>query len=80
MFHERFVAALFMTFQVPYYDILMEFPFKGDEAALWSMERSDLISVVTHQGRPSSIRPGKPLFRTVFERLANGNYFSIPLE
>ena len=55
----------------------MDFPFKGDEAALWSMERSDLITIVTQQGRPSSIRPGKPLFRTVFERLANGNSFLI---
>lgn len=75
--------------QVPYHDVLLEFPFKGDETPLRSMEHAELISIGTHEGwhilhhacywvyiimagRASTIRPGKPVFRWVFERLVNG--------
>jgi hypothetical protein len=58
--------------QLPYHEVLLEFPFKGDEAPLRSMEHAELISIGTHNGRPSTIRPGKPVFRAVFERLVNG--------
>lgn len=69
----------------------MDFPFKGDETALRSMEHAELISVVTQDGRhpipgwmdrntdvvsltgrPSTIRPGRPVLRWVFERLVKG--------
>lgn len=68
----------------------MDYPFKGDETPLRSMEHSELISIVTHNGesslrqsaadfkrysfagRPSSIKPGKPVYKFVFERLVNG--------
>ncbi|KAJ7903824.1 RNA12 protein-domain-containing protein [Mycena olivaceomarginata] len=57
--------------ELPYHEVLLEFPFKGDEAPLRSMEHAELISIGTHNGRPSTIRPGKPVFRAVFERLVN---------
>ncbi|KAG6833500.1 hypothetical protein H0H87_006072 [Tephrocybe sp. NHM501043] len=60
---------------VPYYDVLVEYPFKGDETALRSMEHAELISIGTHDGRPSTIRPGKPVLRWVFERLVNDPIF-----
>jgi hypothetical protein len=49
----------------------MDFPFKGDENALRGMESAELISIGTHDGRPSTIRPGKPVYRWVFERLVD---------
>uniref|UniRef100_A0A8H7Y4C2 Mitochondrial escape protein 2 n=1 Tax=Psilocybe cubensis TaxID=181762 RepID=A0A8H7Y4C2_PSICU len=58
-----------------YYDILVDFPFKGDENALRSMEHAELISISTKDGRPSTIRPGKPVFRYVFERVVNDKVF-----
>lgn len=61
--------------EVPYYDVLVDFPFKGDETALRGMEHAELISISTHEGRPSTIRPGKPVFRWVFERLVNDRIF-----
>ncbi|KAJ7366501.1 RNA12 protein-domain-containing protein [Mycena albidolilacea] len=61
--------------EIPYHEVLLEFPFKGDEAPLRSMEHAELISIGTHNGRPSTIRPGKPVFRAVFERLVNDSIF-----
>ncbi|KAJ6466338.1 RNA12 protein-domain-containing protein [Mycena sanguinolenta] len=61
--------------ELPYHQVLLEFPFKGDEAPLRSMEHAELISIGTHNGRPSTIRPGKPVFRAVFERLVNDSIF-----
>ncbi|KAJ7093140.1 RNA12 protein-domain-containing protein [Mycena epipterygia] len=61
--------------EVPYHEVLLEFPFKGDEASLRSMEHAELISIGTHNGRPSIIRPGKPVYKYVFERLVNDSIF-----
>lgn len=46
--------------------------------------RGCLISFFFFLGRPSTIRPGKPVFKYVFERLVNGNghrvhYLTAPL-
>jgi len=60
---------------IPYYETLMNAPFKGDEGPLRSMERADLIAVDALDGRPSTIRPGRPVYRSVFRRLANDPVF-----
>jgi hypothetical protein len=73
--------------QAPYYDVLVDM-FKNDESALRNMEHAELISIVTDNGeytqnregsrcspragRPSAIRPGKPVYKYVFERLVSG--------
>ena len=36
------------------------------------MEQAELVSIGTHNGRPSVIRPGRPVFKYVFEKLVNG--------
>jgi hypothetical protein len=41
--------------QIPYYDLLGEFPFKGDESPLRSMDHAELISIVTNNGRVSLV-------------------------
>lgn len=33
--------------EIPYHDVLLDFPFKGDETPLRSMEKSELISITT---------------------------------
>ncbi|TFY82063.1 hypothetical protein EWM64_g1954 [Hericium alpestre] len=67
--------ALAKRDEVPYHDMLVDFPFKGDEAALRSMEQTDFIAIGTVNGRPSVIKPGKPIYRHVFERLASDAVF-----
>ncbi|TFY79486.1 hypothetical protein EWM64_g4522, partial [Hericium alpestre] len=39
--------ALAKRDEVPYHDMLVDFPFKGDEAALRSMEQTDFIAIGT---------------------------------
>lgn len=88
--------SFFFGLEVPYHDVLLDFPFKGDEAALRNMEHAELISISTHNGippgslslrvcfsfsatgRPSAIRPGKPVYKYVFERLVEGARLSEP--
>lgn len=50
----------------------MDFPFKGDETPLRHMEHAELITIGTVNGRPSTIKPGKPVYKFVFERLVSG--------
>lgn len=69
------LKSLAKSDELPYYDVLVDFPFKGDEAALRSMEHSELISITTQDGRPSTIRPGKPVYRYVFQKLVNDTIF-----
>ncbi|KAI0670636.1 RNA12 protein-domain-containing protein [Trametes maxima] len=61
--------------QISYHEVLMDFPFKGDETPLRSMEHAELISIGTVNGRPSTIRPGKPVYKYVFERLVHDPTF-----
>lgn len=86
-----FTVADCICIQISYADVLLEFPFKGDEAALRGMEHAELISITTQDGTlcsdlsmeqttqkdtfkglPVSIKPGKPVYLTVFQRLVSG--------
>ncbi|KAI5124079.1 hypothetical protein M0805_003906 [Coniferiporia weirii] len=57
------------TAEISYHDLLIDFPFKGDEAALRAMEHADLITIGTFNGRPSVIKPGRPVYHFIFKRL-----------
>ncbi|KAF8475410.1 RNA12 protein-domain-containing protein [Gautieria morchelliformis] len=61
--------------ELQYFQVLLDFPFKGDESPLRAMERAELISITTKDGRPSTIRPGKPVHRYVFQRLLADEVF-----
>ncbi|KAJ3533719.1 hypothetical protein NM688_g7243 [Phlebia brevispora] len=61
--------------EIPYYELLVDLPFKGDETALREMEHAELISIITHHGRPSVVKPGKPVYKYVFERLVEDSVF-----
>ena len=40
--------------QISYHDVLMDFPFKGDEMPLRNMEHAELISIGTINGMSAS--------------------------
>ncbi len=69
------LRALARRDTVPYHEILVNSPFKGEENALRSMERAEMITVDARNGRPSAIRPGRPIYRYVFQRLVDGDFF-----
>ncbi|KAG0174792.1 mitochondrial escape protein 2 [Apophysomyces sp. BC1015] len=54
--------------------------FNGDEKPLRAMERAELITILQKDGRPNSIRPGKPVFYTVFNRLVSDSVFAASME
>ncbi|KAK4512205.1 uncharacterized protein ATC70_013448 [Mucor velutinosus] len=54
--------------------------FLGDDAPLRAMERAELIMIVQKEGRANSIRPGKPVFYTVFNRLTSDTIFAASME
>jgi hypothetical protein len=81
---------LMLSSQLPYHQVLLDFPFKGDEVPLRNMEHAELITIGTvngaasgfvifetrpdtfNAGRPSVIKPGRPVYKHVFERLVEG--------
>lgn len=57
---------------VPYHRILLSDLFKDTgEATIQALEQADLISVVSHNGRPSAIKPGRPVYHAAFRRLTD---------
>ncbi|KAG9096084.1 mitochondrial escape protein 2 [Ceratobasidium sp. 370] len=65
------LRALAAKDEVQYADVLLDFPFKGDEMALRSMETAELIAI----GRPATIKPGKPVYKYVYQRLVEDRVF-----
>lgn len=43
--------------EVPYHQVLFDYPFKGDEVALRSMEHAELITITTQDGECRAIVP-----------------------
>ncbi|KAI9470931.1 MAG: RNA12 protein-domain-containing protein [Benjaminiella poitrasii] len=54
--------------------------FNGNDVPLKAMERAELIVIVQKEGRPNSIRPGKPVYYTVFNRLVSDPLFAASME
>ncbi|KAI9322119.1 RNA12 protein-domain-containing protein [Dichotomocladium elegans] len=54
--------------------------FKGEDKPLWAMERAEVITIINRNGRPDSVRPGKPIMYTVFRRLVDDPMFSASME
>ncbi|WRT67442.1 uncharacterized protein IL334_004413 [Kwoniella shivajii] len=71
----KVVKELATKGEISYAQLLQDFPFKGAEQALKSLEEHELVSVSYVDGRASKVRPGKPVFRYAFEALVNDPIF-----
>lgn len=58
---------------IRYNELLLSDTFKSSngEATLQALEQAELISIITTNGRPRSIKPGRPVFSAAFKRLTN---------
>jgi hypothetical protein len=55
-------------------ELLMSDSFKTDgEKAIAALEQAELVSVQSYNGRPFSVKPGKPVYQSAFQRLVNDN-------
>ncbi|WVQ99031.1 hypothetical protein IAU59_006163 [Kwoniella sp. CBS 9459] len=71
----RVVKDLASKGEISYAQLLQDFPFKGAEQSLKSLEEHELVSVTYVDGRASKLKPGKPVFRYAFEALVNDPVF-----
>ncbi|KAK2733201.1 mitochondrial escape protein 2 [Myotisia sp. PD_48] len=66
---------------VSYSDVALSDLFKKDgEASINALEQAELISVTSKNGRPSIIRPGKPVLTAAFKKLVEDQVLSSRLD
>lgn len=66
---------------LPYNQVLTSDLFKDNgEAVLVALEQEELISINATNGFPHTVKPGKPVYRTVFKRLAENKALSSRLD
>lgn len=64
------IKALSKSEQIRYNEVLLSDTFKsGGDSTLQALEQAELITIVSHNGRPHSIRPGKPVYTAAFKHL-----------
>jgi hypothetical protein len=66
---------------LPYHKVLLSGLFGEDgETALRALEQAELICIISINGFPQEIKPGRPVYRTVFKRLAENKTLSSRLD
>lgn len=67
-----------------YNEMILDDNFKGaalgPDAILQSLEQAELISIASSNGRPISIKPGKPVFLPAFRQLAEDKVLNARME
>ncbi|KAI7905156.1 RNA12 protein-domain-containing protein [Cokeromyces recurvatus] len=80
LFFYYYCHIYFISIQINYDELKWGSIFNGNDAPLKAMERAELIVIVQKEGRPNSIRPGKPVYYTVFNRLVSDELFTASME
>ncbi|SMR62875.1 unnamed protein product [Zymoseptoria tritici ST99CH_3D1] len=64
-----------------YNELLLSAPFKSHgDRALAALEQAELITVASVNGRPHSVKPGKPVYGPAFQRLVQDNVLRAKME
>lgn len=64
-----------------YNEVLLQGPFSsGGDKALQALEQAELITVQSSNGRPHSIKPGKPVYQPAFQQLVDDNVLRAKME
>ncbi|KAI8609537.1 RNA12 protein-domain-containing protein [Chytriomyces sp. MP71] len=72
----KIITLLTKYEEISYDDLRYHALFKGDESAIQAIERAGLISVGLKNGRPFSIKPGRPIYRSAFVHLQSDQKYS----
>ncbi|KAL8805317.1 MAG: hypothetical protein Q9223_005298 [Gallowayella weberi] len=65
------IKSLAATPSLRYNELLLSDTFKSSDAALLALEQFELITILSQNGRPHSIKPGKPVYRAAFQQLVS---------
>lgn len=63
------IKSLATTPSLRYNELLLSDTFKSSDGALLALEQFELITIVSQNGRPHSIKPGKPVYQAAFKQL-----------
>ena len=64
-----------------YNELLLSDIFKSDgEGVLQSLEQAEMITIVSSNGRPTSIKPGKPVYSAAFKQLIEDHVLKARLD
>ena len=63
-----------------YNELLLSDLFKDGEVVLQALEQAELIAITSKNGRPYSIKPGKPVYQSAFEYLTNDEVLKARLD
>lgn len=64
-----------------YNEVLLSDIFKSDgEAVLQSLEQAEMITIISSNGRPTSIKPGKPVYSAAFKQLTEDHVLKARLD
>lgn len=75
------IKALATSGPVRYNAILLSDTYKANgDAVLQALEQAELITIVTQNGRPHSVRPGKPVYQAAFRYLTRDHVLQARLD
>ena len=75
------IKALAAHEALRYHEVLLADTWKSDgDDVLAALEQAELISIATENGRPSAIRPGRPVFRAAFRHLTRDRVLAARLD
>ncbi|EXJ91794.1 hypothetical protein A1O3_00344 [Capronia epimyces CBS 606.96] len=63
-----------------YNELLLNDLFKDGEAVLQALEQAELIAITSNNGRPYSIKPGRPVYQAAFEYLTDDEVLKARLD
>ena len=64
------IKSLAINHSLRYNELLLSDTYKsGGESVLQALEQAELITIVSSNGRPHSIKPGKPVYAAAFKLL-----------
>ncbi len=75
------VTSLATSESLRYNEILLSDVFKsGGEETLQALEQAEMITIVSSNGRPTSIKPGKPVYSAAFRQLTNDHVLKAKMD
>ena len=75
------IKSLASAGSLRYNELLLSDVFKsGGEATLQALEQAEMITIVSSNGRPTSIKPGKPVYAAAFRQLTEDHVLKAKMD